>query len=383
MKVAIVQLDANGDCLYATTIARQIKHDYPGCHLTWWISSRCRNLLTGNPYVDELVSVDLSDWSNVSRDIIWTLAMRQIVRRQTGPDPYDRIWTPQVYPDNFRRFDGTVRPSMFRGYDRPITVPIDPIIALTPEEESRAAAYAAEHSLSAKGRVVLFECSSNSMQSHVTPDFAKEVARLSAAAKEDIFFLLSTMQPLGDDLPPNAVSAASLTMRENLALLDHCSDFIGCGSGLTVVATCDRAKKVPIIQILDSGRSVLGSFHHDFSYWGKPTDMLIELADATPEEAFACLRRCQSSGMQGAIAEFHRPVPVTFDFLHSISDYLIERGQYLDAAESLAHTYRRYPERPELLNYARRNLLPLCQLDGSFRLSGGMRQWQFVEESFS
>ncbi|MEA5442677.1 hypothetical protein [Cyanobium gracile] len=383
MKVALVQLDANGDCLYATTIARQIKQDYPSCHLTWWISSRCRNLLMGNPYVDEVVSVDLSDWTNVSRDIIWTLAMRQIMRRQTGPDPYDRIWTPQVYPDNFRRFDGTVRPSMFRGYDRPITVPIDPIIALTPEEESRAADYAAQHRLSARGRVVLFECSSNSMQSHVTPDFAKEVARLSAAAKEDIFFLLSTMQPLGDDLPANAVSAASLTMRENLALLDHCSDFIGCGSGLTVVATCDRAKKVPILQILDSGRSVLGSFHHDFSYWGKPTDMLIELGDATPEETFACLRRCQGSGMQAAIAEFHRPVPVTFDFLHTISDYLIERGQYLDAAESLAHTYRRYPDRPELLDYARRNLLPLCPLDGSFRLPGGMRQWHFVEESFS
>jgi ADP-heptose:LPS heptosyltransferase len=126
MKFALVQLDANGDCLYATTIARQIKEDYPGCHLTWWISSRCTNLLTGNSYVDEVVSVDLSDWSNVSRDIIWSLAMRQIVRRQTGPDPYDRIWTSQVYPDNFRRFDGTVRPSMFRGYDRPITVPIDP-----------------------------------------------------------------------------------------------------------------------------------------------------------------------------------------------------------------------------------------------------------------
>jgi hypothetical protein len=220
------------------------------------------------------------------------------------------------------------------------------------------------------------------MQSHVTPDFAKEVARLSAAAKEDIFFLLSTMQPLGDDLPSNAVSAASLTMRENLALLDHCSDFIGCGSGLTVVATCDRAKKVPILQILDSGRSVLGSFHHDFSYWGKPTDMLIELGDATPEEAFECLRRCHGSDLKEAIEEFHRPVPVTFDFLYSISDYLIERGQYLDAAESLAHTYRRYPDRPELLAYTRRNLMPLCPLDASFRLPDGKRQWQLVEECF-
>jgi hypothetical protein len=383
MKAALVQLDANGDCLYATTIARQIKQDYADCHLTWWISSRCRNLIIGNPYVDEVVSVDLADWTNVSRDIIWTLATREIVRRQTGPDPYDRIWTPQVYPDNFRRFDGTVRPSMFRGYDRPITVPIDPIIVLTPEEEFRAAEYAAAHSLSSKGRVVLFECSSNSKQSHVTPDFAKEVARLSKAANGDFFFLLSTMEPLGDDLPSNAVSAASLTMRENLALLDHCTDFIGCGSGLTVVATCGRAKKVPILQILDSGRSVLGSFYHDFNYWGKPTDMLIELCDATPAETFECLCRCHDSGLKGAIADFHRPVPVTFDFLYSISEYLIVRGQYLDAAESLAHTFRRYPARLELLKFVHRDILPLCPLDASFYLPGGIRQWQFVEESFS
>ena len=383
MKVALVQLDANGDCLYATTIARQIKQDHQGCHLTWWISSRCCNLLTGNPYIDEVVSVDLHDWTNASRDIIWALTTRQLLRRQTGPDPYDRIWIPQIYPNHFHRFDGTVRPSMFRGYDQPITVPIDPVIHLTVEEESRAADYAAFHKLSTKGRVVLFECSSNSMQSHVTPDFAKQVAHLSLEAKEDIFFLLSTMQPLGDDLPANAVSAASLTMRENLALLDHCTDFIGCGSGLTVVATCERAKSVPILQVLHSGRSVLGSFHHDFNYWGKSTDMLIEMCDASPEETFACLQCCHRKSMEEVIPEFHRLVPVTFDFLHTISDYLIERGQYLDAAESLAHAYRRYPDRPELLNFARRNVLPLCPLDGSFGLPGGMRQWEFVEECFS
>ena len=131
MKVALVQLDANGDCLYATTIARQIKQDYPGCHLTWWISSRCHGLLVGNPHVDEVVSVDLKDWANTSRDLAWALAKAEILRRQTGPDPYDKVWMPQIYPDNFRHFDGTVRPSQFRGYDRPITVPIDPVIHLT------------------------------------------------------------------------------------------------------------------------------------------------------------------------------------------------------------------------------------------------------------
>lgn len=383
MKAALVQLDANGDCLYATTIARQIKEDHPGCHLTWWISSRCRSLLMANPHVDEVVSVDLPDWTNASRDLIWTLTIREILRHQASSDYYDRIWIPQVYPDNFRHFDGTVRPSMFRGYDSPITVPIEPVICLTSEERERVEAFASEHHLSDRGRVILFECSSNSQQSHVTPDFAKKVAKLSMVGNTGMFFLLSTMQPLGKDLPSNAVSAATLTMRENLALLDYCTDFIGCGSGLTVIATCEQAKKVPNFQILNSERSVLGSFFHDFEYWGKPTERFIEMSDATPKQTTECLRRSASDGIEVAIAEYHRPVPVTFTFLHSIGDSLMSRGQYLDAAQSLAHAFQRYPDRQELREHARRRVLPLCHQDKSIRLPGGIRQWEFVQECFS
>jgi ADP-heptose:LPS heptosyltransferase len=50
----IVQLISNGDCLYATTVARQIKNDYPNCHLTWAVSSMCRKTLDLNPYIDEI-----------------------------------------------------------------------------------------------------------------------------------------------------------------------------------------------------------------------------------------------------------------------------------------------------------------------------------------
>lgn len=381
MKAALVQLDANGDCLYATTIARQIKKDYPGCHLTWWISSRCRGLLAGNPDVDEVVALDLADWANTSRDLAWALARTEIVRRQAGPDPYDRVWMPQVYPDNFRHFDGTVRPSQFRGYDRPITVPVDPVIVLTDDEKANVGRYVAEHRLAEKERVVLFECSSNSTQSHVTPEFAKEVAALTAQDGLNATFLLSTMMPLGENLPPNAISAGGLTMRENLALLDHCSHFIGCGSGLTVVATCDQAKKVPNLQILDRKTSVLASFFHDFKHWNKPADRFIEMPDASTARTVECLRRSFTAGHEEAVREFHRPCAVTFEFLYSITTYLIERGQYLDAAESLAHTFRRYPDRGDVRRFGRRNVLPLCPLDKSFRLPGGRAQWAFVQEA--
>ena len=89
MKNALVQLDANGDCLYATIIAHQIKEDYPDCHLTWWISSKCRHILRNNPHVDEVVEISLMDWSSQNRVQAWALAKDMILKKQAGSDPYE------------------------------------------------------------------------------------------------------------------------------------------------------------------------------------------------------------------------------------------------------------------------------------------------------
>ena len=57
-KILLVQLFSNGDCLYATTVARQIKKDYSGCHLTWAIAGFCKTIIANNPYVDEIMEVN-------------------------------------------------------------------------------------------------------------------------------------------------------------------------------------------------------------------------------------------------------------------------------------------------------------------------------------
>ena len=54
----MVQLYSNGDCLYATTVARQIKNDYPDCHITWAIASFCKDIINLNPFVDDVRIVD-------------------------------------------------------------------------------------------------------------------------------------------------------------------------------------------------------------------------------------------------------------------------------------------------------------------------------------
>ena len=43
MKILLVQLFSNGDCLYATSVARQIKKDFPG-HATSWYNNKSREI---------------------------------------------------------------------------------------------------------------------------------------------------------------------------------------------------------------------------------------------------------------------------------------------------------------------------------------------------
>src|SRR5882757_6463460 len=63
-KFLLIQLYSNGDCLYATTIARQIKQDHPGCHLTWAIADYCKNIILNNPYIDDTLVIPDINFSN-------------------------------------------------------------------------------------------------------------------------------------------------------------------------------------------------------------------------------------------------------------------------------------------------------------------------------
>ena len=63
-KILLLQLMSNGDCLYATAIARQIKEDNPGCQLTWAIASFCKTIIDGNPYVDAVWEIPGVNKSN-------------------------------------------------------------------------------------------------------------------------------------------------------------------------------------------------------------------------------------------------------------------------------------------------------------------------------
>ena len=147
-RILLGHLAARGDCLYATAVARQIKADYPGCHLTWAIGSMCRSLLDGNPYVDAVWEIPLTSHDGVAA--AWreyAIAARQRIERHD----FDEGFFTQIYRANFRNFDCTIRASIFRGYPRPIQVPIAPIVRLRAEEVENMRRFAQRHRLGGPG----------------------------------------------------------------------------------------------------------------------------------------------------------------------------------------------------------------------------------------
>ena len=167
------QLGARGDCLYATAVAHQIKVDHPGCHLTWGIGSVCAPLLKGNPHVDAVWEWPMDVRSDMTS--CWRAFEREALAAQARGE-YDEVYFTQVFPDHFARFDGTVRKSIFRGYPRPITVPVEPVLYLQPDEVENVARFARDHQLDNGQPVVLFEFSAHSGQSFVKPQFVIDLA---------------------------------------------------------------------------------------------------------------------------------------------------------------------------------------------------------------
>jgi len=123
-RILLGQLAANGDCLYATILARQIKHDNPESSITWAIAPHCAGLLRNNPDIDEVWEVPVPDGNKA--DAAWRAFEREAMRRLRLHE-FDHAYLSQIWPDNFQNYDGTVRPSILRCYGATITVPIENI----------------------------------------------------------------------------------------------------------------------------------------------------------------------------------------------------------------------------------------------------------------
>jgi hypothetical protein len=344
-KILLGQLSSFGDCLYATTIARQIKTDFPGCHLTWAIGSMYSTILEENPYVDEVWEVPLASIEEVP--IAWKNFKNEALRKKNEGD-FDEIYLTQIAPDNLHNYDGTIRSSLFRSYPYPITIPIAPVLRLTTAEVENVRLFAEIQGLSDKSHVILFECSPKSGQSFVTLEFALKVAQELILRIPDLSIILSSN--LSFQTPDKRIiDGSTLSFRENAELTKYCTLLIGCSSGISWLCSSDWAKPLPMIQLINPNAYWFASFIQDYKYWNFPVDSIIEMANCSVETLVDCIFTTISEGFCLARTKFNEHIPLQFNTFIALLFSFLQHFELSKAFRLFKSNFQRHGFHPQII----------------------------------
>jgi len=344
-RILLGQLGVYGDSLIATTIASQIKHDNPGCHLTWAIGTPYASILKNNPDVDAVWEYPIaSRWEVTSK---W-YQFAQEAQQMKLDGKFDEVYLTQVYPGFPERFYDSLRESMFRGYGK-ITVPIETHILLSLEEVINVNDFVKLHSLEKKNTVILFECSPESGQSWVTQDFALKVAKMITDEIPDSAVILSGSSKIKTD-NPNIIDGSVLTVREMAELTEYCTLFIGTGSGLSQVVQTTWAKKLPMIQLLKKG--TVASVIWDRKRQNLPTRDIIEISTCDEVKVYGCVT-ATTIGWDLARQIYCEETTPDFTIIrfHMRFDKAKREGNYLGILSAFAIALRDYGFSMELLRF--------------------------------
>ncbi len=226
-KILLVQLFSNGDCLYATTIARQIKEDFPGCHLTWAIAAFCKDIIAGNPYIDQVTDIDFVPKSDAKE---FRRYKRKMLEKKASGE-FDEVFITQNMDTNQAYYDGCIRSCIFNAYPYPVKVPIKPVLKLTGIETDNAGKFAIQNQLQSYDQVILFEFAPQSGQLNITKETAILIAE-DIVQKCKAAVILSSALPISHQ-DKAIIDGSRLTFRETAALtvtndtINKCTDQLG------------------------------------------------------------------------------------------------------------------------------------------------------------
>ncbi|GIV19749.1 MAG: lipopolysaccharide heptosyltransferase I [Armatimonadota bacterium] len=79
-RVAIVKLSSIGDVVHALPVSAALKRSFPHLQITWITEERCAEMVTGNPYLHEVITIPGKAW----RHGAWHPRTWQEVRRLVG-----------------------------------------------------------------------------------------------------------------------------------------------------------------------------------------------------------------------------------------------------------------------------------------------------------
>lgn len=304
-KILIVQLYSNGDCLYATAVARQIKQDFPDCHLTWMIARFCKDIIANNPFIDDVIVRD----DVPKNDVAAFRRLKREVFRQRSDGKWDKVFITHNMDDNQALYDGTIRGMIFRAYPGTITVPIQPVVVLTETEKQHVQQFVAQHDLKRYANRILWEYAPQSGQSILQFDFVMRVAEKLTSIPDTCIILSSANSFSGTEL---VIDGSPLSVRENAELMHHCTLLIGCSSGITWLSTSSAGKALPMLQLLDGQAYFRNAPSIDFKRYGISSDELIELVEFDEEKISMVVNSMIKSGALATKMKYNEQLPVQF-----------------------------------------------------------------------
>ena len=308
-RMLLGHLASNGDCLYVTTIARQIKSDYPGCHLTWAIGDKYAHVIKNNPYVDEIWIIEANEYRDYFTTSWQTFKDEALKRLKVGF--YQKIFFTQIYYENFHNFDGLIRSSIFRSYPHPITVPVQPIIELSDEEVLNVKEFVQNQNIKKYEQVILFECTPQSKQSFINLKLALKISEIVVAKNKNTCVIITSNKTI-PKTNPQIIDGSLLSFRENAELTKYCTLLVGCSSGITWLATSNWAKPLKMIQLLDNHSNLFASVRADHEVFNLPTDHIIELKKSDYKKVANCIDISLNDGFQMAKNKFDTIITNSF-----------------------------------------------------------------------
>lgn len=310
-QILMIQLYSNGDCLYATAVARQIKHDYPDCHLTWAIASFCKNIILNNPYIDEIMVVDTVPKNNVSA----YRKFKKSILKKYQDGLYTKIFTINNIDTNLCYYDGSIRGNILRAYPRPITLPLQPVLRLFQQEKETVEKFVKDNCLNEYQQVILFEYAPQSGQSAITPEFAIDLAE-KIVENNNYAIILSSPNPILHE-NKSIIDGSVLSLRETAYLSNFCTFLLGTSSGITWASTSDAGKILPMVQLLNPKTRWFNSVSVDFNRFNIPNKGVIELFDLNKDFIIQCVKLALID-FDEAYKMFYKPFPLHFKTTRSI-----------------------------------------------------------------
>ncbi|MEO7263883.1 MAG: hypothetical protein ABIW38_03170 [Ferruginibacter sp.] len=341
-KILLAHLNSNGDCLYATVIARQIKEqDYPGCHLTWAVNSRCKQTILLNPFVDEIWEIPTE--KSLASKKEWDAFVKSAeAKKQAGE--FDKIFYTQVIGKNMMNLNGDIRSSIYKNYPHQITQSQRPIIALSPAEVAEVKSFAQQNNLAAYKHVILFECGPDSFKSALNPGSSLAFAEKFISLHEDVLFILSSNKKT-ESTSYQIIDGSTISFRGNAELTKYCSFFIGCSSGISWLGTTSWAKPLQKILVINDKTILNSSMVEDHNMAGLHSGNIIEMmaSSFSQQQLINCLQMSLTGQFEAAKKIYHQHYKKTnFKFLYMVAKSSFEEWNFNLPMKLYSETVRKY-----------------------------------------